>query len=100
MGAGGGFGLPPSAHDSAPKSAAERQAFARNPGMVEELMGIPKSGTRHTPPADGAVKGPRPSATSSRAQPTSLLGNTTSSNARSTGRSLVKDPAGRGSLLR
>ena len=79
-----------------PKTRVERESFARNPALAEAALGIPTSGVERLGGAAPANTKPK----STRAAPQSLLGATPASNARSTGRSLIKDPVGAGSLLR
>lgn len=67
----------------------ERQAFAQSPGFAMQALGLPGLG--------GNVGSKKQ--TSPRRSPQSLFGGSPASNARSTGRSLVKDPVGQGSLL-
>jgi hypothetical protein len=76
-----------------PKTRQERESFARNPALAEAALGLPSSGV-------GQQKQPTSQPKSTRAAPETLLGASPASNARSTGRSLIKDPVGAGSLLR
>lgn len=83
---------------SPPRSQASREAFVRNPAAATAALGIPAAGQNS---GGGATSPqPRPAPTSRRQAPVSLLGSQPASNARSTGRSLVKDPVAAGSLLR
>ena len=80
-----------------PRTPAQRQAFQQNSAAATAALGIPQIAPRVA--AQEVQRIPRSEPRSTRQAPETIFGATPAANARSTGRSLVKDPVAAGSLL-